>query len=82
MNNLTKIRGKHEITLTELASKIGITKQALSLNEKGHLNVRVAQKAADILGENVFDVLGEDALVLLPSNAEEKEKLIKMIQEL
>ena len=81
-NNLTKIRGKHQITLTELASKLGITKQALSLNEKNKLSVKVAVKVAEILNENVFEILGADALVLLPLTEKDKEILIKMIKEL
>ena len=81
-NNLTKIRGKHQITLTELAEKVGITKQALSLNEKNKLSLKVALKVENILGENVFDLLGSDALVMLPRNEEEKAILIKMIKEL
>lgn len=81
-NNLAKFRGKHQMTLTELAEKLGITKQALSLNEKNKISVKVAIKVANILHENVFEILGSDALVLLPLTEEDKETIIKMIREL
>lgn len=81
-NNLTRIRGKHQITQTELAEKIGVTKQGLCFNEKGKCSVTIAEKVADYLGENVFNVLGTDALVTLPKTAEDKAILIKIIEEL
>lgn len=81
-NNLIRIRGKHQLTQSQLAGKIGITKQALSLNEKNKLSVKVATKAATILGENVFEILGSDALVLLPTTEEDKKILINMIRSL
>ena len=81
-NNLAKIRGEHQISQTELASKIGVTKQGLCFNEKGKCSVQIATKAAAVLGENVFNVLGTDALVLIPKTEEDKEVLIELIRSL
>lgn len=82
MNNLAKIRGEHRISQTELAEKIGVTKQGLCFNEKTKCSIQVALKAAEILGENVFDILGTDALVLEPKTEKDKEVLIKIIKGL
>lgn len=81
-NNLAKIRGKHQITQTELAKKIGVTKQGLCFNEKGKCSVAIAEKVANYLGENIFSVLGTDSLVTLPLTAEDKAILIGIIEEL
>ena len=81
-NNLSKLRGKHQLTLTEMAKKLGMTKQGLSFNEKVRISPKVAIKAAEILGENVFDILGSEALVIKPLTEEDKDILIKMIKEL
>ena len=82
MNNLEKIRGKHELTLTELASKTGFTKQSLFYSEKFRITYKKAQKIADVLNENVFDILGEDAFVSLPKTEKERETLIKTLLDL
>ena len=81
-NNLAKIRGKHQMTQKDLAEKLEISTQGLCFSEKGKVSVKVAEKTAEILNENVFDILGSDALVLLPKNKQDKDILIKMIKEL
>lgn len=81
-NNLAKIRGQHRISQTELAERIGVTKQGLCFNEKGKCSVQMAEKAAKELHENVFYVLGTDAFVIEPKTEEDKEILIKIIKEL
>lgn len=81
-NNLAMIRGKHQITQTALAEKVGVTKQGLCFSEKGKCSAQMAQKVADYLGENVFDVLGADAFVLLPRTEADKEALIRIIKGL
>lgn len=81
-NNLAKIRGEHQVSQTELASKIGVTKQGLCFNEKGKCSVQIATKAAAILHENVFEILGTDALVVEPKTEEDKEVLIRIIRGL
>lgn len=82
MNNLAKIRGKHQITQTELAEKIGVTKQGLCFNEKGKCSVAVAEKAAEALNENIFEILGADSFVILPKTDEDKTILINIIRGL
>ena len=81
-NNLMKLRGKHQLSQSDLAKKIGITKQGLSFNEVKRVSFKVASKAAEVLGENVFAVLGSDALVALPKTEEDKRILIQIIEEL
>lgn len=82
MNNLKKIRGKHGLSQTELAERIGITKQALSLAEQGKVSAKTALKAAEVLGENVFEIMGEDLLAINPVSEADKEIVIKIIKEL
>lgn len=81
-NNLAKIRGRHQISQTELAAKIGVTKQGLCFNEKGKCSIQMAEKVAEVLHENVFEILGTDAFVAEPKTAQDKEILIKIIREL
>ena len=81
-NNLAKIRGQHRISQTDLAERIGVTKQGLCFSEKGNCSVQMATKVANELHENVFYVLGTDAFVLKPQTEEDKEILIKIIKEL
>ena len=78
MNNLRKIRGKHQIGLEELAGKMGVTKQILCLSEKRRISARTATKAAEALEENVFDILGSDVFVVMPKT-EEDVKIIKAV---
>ena len=79
MHNLTKIRGKHGMTQTELGKIAGMTRAGMSYLEKSHLTAKNAQKFAEILGENVFDILGEDVFKILPKTEEDKEKVINII---
>jgi len=81
-NNLTKIRGKHQLTITDLASRLGVTKQAVSLNEKGRCTVTMAQAVAECLNESAIEILGKDNFRLLPQTEEEKEYLINLIRSL
>ena len=81
-NNLAKIRGKHGLTQTELAKAVGVTKQAICFNETGKLSIGLAKKVSEYLNEDVFELLGTDALVLVPENAAQQECLIRTIRNL
>jgi DNA-binding XRE family transcriptional regulator len=81
-NNLAKIRGKHQLTQTELANALGVTKQGVCFNETGKLSVGLAKKAAAYLNEDVFELLGTDVLVLVPETDAQKEYLINLIKNL
>lgn len=81
-NNITKLRGKHQIAQNQLAEKIGVTKQCLCKSEQFKTSLKLAKKIANELDENVFDVLGSDALVILPTTKYEKNVLISMIEAL
>ena len=82
MSNLTKIRGKHGLTQTELGKVLGISRAGMSYIEKAPLSAKNAQKVAAILGENVFTILGEDVLKLKPQTEEDKQALIEIIKNL
>ncbi len=81
-NNLAKIRGKHQLTMTKVAEDLGITKQAVSLNENKKVSISMAKKMADYFNENIFEILGSDALVILPKTEEDKQIIIEMIKGL
>lgn len=81
-NNLEKIRGKYGMSQGELAKKIGVTRQGIFYSEQNKISMSLAKKIADVLGENVFNILGTDALVALPETEEDKEILIEMIKGL
>lgn len=82
-NNLKLIREKHNLSVAELARKMGVTRQAVFIHENSlPCTLKYAQKVAEVLNENVFEVLGSSALVLLPTTKKEKDTLIKMIKEL
>lgn len=82
MNNIAFLRIKHGLTQKEFGEKIGMHTHAVGYAENHRCGVQLAQKTADVLGENVFEVLGTDALKLLPKTEEDKEILIKMIKGL
>ena len=81
-NNVKKLRCKHGLSQIQLAAKCGMTKQNLHILENGHLNVKKAKVIAEQLGENVFVVLGTDALLAVPETEEDKAILIEIIKEL
>lgn len=81
-NNLAKIRGKHQLTQTELAGRLGVSKQGLCFNENGKLSVGLAKKASAYLKEDIFELLGTDVFVLLPETEAQKEYLINLIKNL
>lgn len=81
-NNLAKFRGKHGLTQEQLGEKLGISKAGVSHLEKNKICPETAQKCADILGENVFAILGTDALKAIPQSDEDKRILIETINNL
>ena len=81
-NNVKKLRCKHGLSQIQLAEKCGMTKQNLHILENGHLNIKKARIIADQLGENVFVVLGTDALIAVPETEEDKAVLIEIIKGL
>lgn len=81
-NNLAKYRGKHGFTQEQIGEKLGVTKANISYIEKKHLSVKQAKKCAEILGENVFDILGLDVFTIIPTTEEDKNILIKTINNL
>ena len=82
MNNLAFYRAKKGLNQRELGEKLGLTDASISLAEHSKLPVKTAIKAAEVLGVNVFSLLGADALRVLPLTAEDKEALIQVIREL
>ena len=64
MNNLRKYRAAKGLTMQELAKLVGVSRTGLGLAENGHLSISLAQKCSKVLEVNVFELLGEDALVL------------------
>lgn len=82
MSNLTKIRGKHGLSQEELGAKIGLTRAGMSYLEKTSLNARQAIKIAEVLHENVFELLGEDILKIKPQTEEDKRYLINLIERM
>ena len=81
-NNLAKIRGKHQLTQTQLAEALGVTKQGVCFNETGKLSLGLARKVSEYLGEDVFELLGDDVLVILPETESQKNYLINLIKDL
>lgn len=79
-NNLTQIRGKHEISQTKLAKAVGVTKQGMCYAEKNKCSVSLAKKVSKYLDEDILDVLGADVLAVKPKTEEEKRKIIEIIK--
>lgn len=82
MNNVEKIRAKHDLTQQKLADKLGCTKAAVSLIEKGRLTPEKADLIASVLHENVYDVWGVDVLKRTPKTQNEKERLLAIINSI
>ena len=81
-NNLAKIRGKHGLTQTQLAEALGVTKQGVCFNEIGKLSIGLARKASEYLGEDIFELLGSDVLVVLPETETQRDYLVNLIKNL
>ena len=81
-NNLARYRGKHNLTQEQLGEQLGISKAGVCHLEKNNIASRTAKKCAEILGENVFDVMGSDVLKIVPKTEEDKEILINVIRNL
>jgi len=82
MNNVAFYRAKHGLTQKEFAEKVGMHTHAVGYAENHHCSVKLAKDTAEALGENVFDILGADALKILPKTEEDKQILIEMIKGL
>ena len=82
MNNLAKYRSLKGLTQTQLAEKIGTSKNSLAYMEKNKLSYKYAEKCAKVLDVNVFKILGTDAFVALPKTAEDKAVLIENIKNI
>ena len=81
-NNLAKIRGKHQITQTQLAKAVGVTKQGVCYNEVGKLSPGLAKKVADYLHEDVIELLGTDVFVVVPTSKKQVDFLISLLNSL
>lgn len=84
-NRLRYYRLKHNMTISELCEMTTGTHNHNSVfkHEMGKITTaKAAYKYADALKENVFDILGDDVLIILPKTQEEKDKLLKIVEEL
>lgn len=81
-NNIAKIRIKHGLTQRELAEKVGMATHAIGYAENRCCGIELASKTAELLGENVFEVMGSDVFKILPSTDEDKRILIDLINSL
>ena len=85
MNKLKYYRLKHNLTISELCKlTVGSSnRNNVVKHEKGKITTsKAALKYAAVLNENVFDILGDDVLLILPKTQEDKEKLLKTINEI
>lgn len=82
MNNIAFYRAKHGLTQREFAEKTGMHIHAVGYAENHRCSVKLAKQTSEILGENMFDILGSDVLKVLPKTEEDKEILINMIKGL
>ena len=81
-NNIRHIRMTHGVSQTELGEALGITKQALSLSENGHVSKKIAQRIADYFNVSVLEVMGLDAFECAPKTEEERQYLITLLNQL
>ena len=82
MNNIAFYRVKHGLTQREFGEMVGMHVHAVGYAEHHSCSVKLAKQAAEILGENLFDILGTDVLKVLPKTEEEKQIVIEMIKNL
>lgn len=73
-------------TQAEVAKTLGMSKQSYATFEKNHDKVANCperyRKLADLFGVNVFELVGDRALALLPRTKEERDALLKTIEGL
>ena len=82
MNNIALIRSKKEITQEKMSSDIGVTKQVLYHWEKKRIGKKNVYKAAEYLGVNAVELLGEDLFVIPLKTPEERAAAIKIIESM
>ena len=82
MNNLEAIRKEKGLTLQEVGEMINLSKQRVCMLENNRLKPENAKKCAKALDKNVFEVMGLDALALIPETQEDKKTLIKTINSI
>ena len=81
-NNLRFYRLKHGLNLHDLGEKVGCNHNNIIAQEHSRLTAKRALIYANALGENVFDILGEDVLVLLPKTQTEKDKILSIVSNI
>lgn len=83
-NNLRYYRIKHGLSVWDLCKQVYGNKNhnTIFIHEMKHLTPKAAFKYAEVLGENVFDLLGEDALALKPTTQADKERLLKIVENI
>ena len=82
MNNIAFYRAKHGLTQKEFGEMVSMHVHAVGYAEHHTCSVKLAKQTAEILGENIFDIMGTDILKVLPKTEEEKQIIINMIKEL
>ncbi len=82
MNNIAFYRTKHGLTQKEFGEMVGMHVHAVGYAEHHACSVKLAKQTAEILRENIFDIMGTDILKVLPKTEEEKQIIINMIKEL
>jgi len=82
MNNLEKVRARLGITQSELAKRTGMTRAAICYIEGHPMNAHQAEVCSSVLGCNRFEVIGLDALKMVPQTAEEKRILLDLIEKI
>ena len=80
-NNLRYYRLKHGLSVDELCDLTYGSKNhnTIFVHEMKHLTVKAAYKYAEVLGENVFDILGEEVFALMPKTKEDRMRVISLL---
>lgn len=81
-NNLARYRGAHGLTQSQLAEKLGVTNAGISFAEKKKLSPKTAKRCAEILGENMFAIMGTDVLRVIPKTEADKAVLLEIVRNL
>lgn len=81
-NNLKHYRLKHRLSVSDLCEQVYGTRHHNSVSKhenNGITTAKAALKYAEALNENVFDILGDDVLLVKPKTQEDKQKLLQII---
>lgn len=82
MNNLLKIRIKHNLTQQGLADLLSVSKSNVCYMESHKMTFSTAERIGKVLRENPFDIIGEDIFKEIPAGVADINSIRRTLDKL